>query len=86
MVNGTPDIGAFEGTSQIPFATTTLANVPPAGADYVVTVVYEDETGINVGSIDPSDLQLAGPGFGTPPAAAISRLPSAVSASGTGTA
>ncbi|MBX7105216.1 MAG: right-handed parallel beta-helix repeat-containing protein [Gemmataceae bacterium] len=66
VVGVAADLGAVEGVSNLPFATSTPVNVPPAGTDYIVSVVYEDETGINVSSIDVSDLKISGPGFGTP--------------------
>jgi len=65
-VDGT-DIGAIEGTLVAPIADPmTLVNVPPTGADYIVTVVYEDDIGVDTVTVDKTDLQMTGPGFGSP--------------------
>jgi CSLREA domain-containing protein len=66
VLGGQADIGAFEGTLVVPIAQATLPNVPPAGVDYVATVVYQDETGINLSTIDTTDVTLSGPGYAMP--------------------
>jgi predicted outer membrane repeat protein len=60
------DIGAVESVTVVPGAKATLPNVPPAGATYVATVEYIDETGINTATIDVNDVLLSGPAFGSP--------------------
>jgi hypothetical protein len=60
------DIGAVEGELLNPTATATLGNVTMTGTQYKATVVYTDETGINLGSIGLSDVLLSGPGYALP--------------------
>ncbi|MFL5330464.1 MAG: choice-of-anchor Q domain-containing protein [Gemmataceae bacterium] len=67
-LQGTIDIGAFEGVNPVPNYSGTLANVPPINATYKASVTYTSSVGINTGSIDVNDVRLSGPGYITPAA------------------
>jgi hypothetical protein len=63
VLNGTPDMGAFEGSLPVPGGILTpVATIDAAGPiPNTVTVTYVDETGINVASIDVNDIEIIAP-------------------------
>jgi hypothetical protein len=57
------DIGAFESATSAPAASTTVGDVTTSGGtSYVFTVTYIAAAGINIGTLDSSDLRVTGPG------------------------
>ncbi|MFL5331247.1 MAG: choice-of-anchor Q domain-containing protein [Gemmataceae bacterium] len=76
------DIGAVQGIYLIPTAIGTMPGTVSAagGTTYSVTVVYNDETGINTTTINAADLTVSGPGYGTP---ASPNSPPSITGSGT---
>jgi hypothetical protein len=63
VLGGVADIGAFEGTIDVPVATGgPFANVTTAGLTYTFDVVYNGTTPINVSTLDNNDVRITGPG------------------------
>jgi parallel beta-helix repeat protein len=62
VVGAAADIGAFEGTLDVPTANGTFANVTTAGATtYTFQVTYGGGTNINVSTLDSNDIRVTGP-------------------------
>lgn len=65
VVGGSPDAGAFEGSLTTPFvrATSGIVDVATAGGtNYVFTVTYDDETGIDTSKLGTGDVSVTSPG------------------------
>jgi hypothetical protein len=70
-LNGTTDMGAYEGVYPIPIA--TPIGIPPTitspgGTSYTVVVRYDDDIGIDLATIDLGDITVTGPGYAVPQA------------------
>ncbi|MFL5330068.1 MAG: beta strand repeat-containing protein [Gemmataceae bacterium] len=80
VVGPTADIGAYEGPSPTPQATLlNPSNVPSTGfANYTFDVLYTDDVGIKLATLDTNDVTVTGPGYG-------SQLATALNVSGSGT-
>jgi len=63
VLNGKPDIGAFEGVLPVPGGVMTpiATIVTPGATPDEVVVTYQDETGINVATIGTDDIQILDP-------------------------
>jgi hypothetical protein len=81
VLNGTADMGAYEGVYPIPIAmpvSIPQAITAPGGTSYTIVVRYDDDVGINLATVDLNDIRVTGPGYAVPQA------PTACSISGSG--
>jgi hypothetical protein len=81
VLNGTADMGAYEGIDPAPVVASVSipATITTAGGTNCFVIVrYEDDTGIDVATIDLNDIAVTGPGYAAP------QTPTARSIAGSG--
>ncbi len=83
--NGVADVGSFESASVIPSASGgPYASVVTVSPDYTFTVTYQDnDSNINVATLDNNDITVSGPGFAATGATFISSTGAAKSVTAT---